>query len=92
MAGEIFGNLVGTEIVHFDDEDLTTIESAMLASIERAKERRVLARDPKPTVSVPKAADVSSSNRANRILTPCRFSGTLTGAVHKVVIFGSVSF
>ena len=43
------------------------------------------------SVTAPKAADVSGTNKANRNLPDVKWSATLAGAVHTVVVTGSVS-
>ena len=42
-------------------------------------------------VTVPKAKDVSSVNKANRNLPDVKWSATLSGAVHTVQVTGTVS-
>lgn len=42
-------------------------------------------------VTVPKAADVSGTNKANRNLPDVKWSATLSGAVHTVQVTGTVS-
>lgn len=42
-------------------------------------------------VTVPKAKDVSSTNKANRNLPDVKWSATLSGAVHTVQVTGTVS-
>ena len=43
------------------------------------------------SVTVPKAADVSGANKANRHLPDVKWSATLSGAVHTVAVIGTVS-
>ena len=43
------------------------------------------------TVLVPKVADVSTADKANRILPDVEFNGDLAGAIHKITISGVVS-
>ena len=50
-----------------------------------------LSNDPAPLVTVPKAADVPPTDKANRILRDVKFTATLAGAIHAVVIRGKVS-
>jgi hypothetical protein len=39
----------------------------------------------------PKVKDVSSADRANRVLPDVTFSATLAGAIHAVEILGTIS-
>jgi hypothetical protein len=41
-------------------------------------------------ITIPDVADVSSSNRINRILPDVKFEIQLAGAIHKVVINGNL--
>lgn len=43
------------------------------------------------TVSAPKAADVATNDKANRLLSQVKFTATLAGAIHTTVIKGTVS-
>lgn len=95
MATSVFGALVaaglaGTKIP-FTDEGIAVIEAQMKASLRRAVKKGILAKSPAPTVTVPKAADVSAEDKAARRLPDCKFTGTLAGAIHKVAIAGTVS-
>jgi hypothetical protein len=50
-----------------------------------------LSSDPAPVVTVPKVADISAGNKTTRTLPDMKFTGTLAGAIHKVIITGVVS-
>lgn len=91
MAKGVFGALAGADKIPFTDAGVAVIEAEVRASLQRAVGLQILADDPAPTVTVPKVADVSSSNRALRLLPDVKFSGTLAGAIHKVTITGVVS-
>jgi hypothetical protein len=47
---------------------------------------------PAPVVTVPDVVDVSVTDKEDRILRDVKFTGTLAGAIHKVIISGVVSF
>jgi hypothetical protein len=91
MSKEVYGALAGAEKLPFEDEGAAVIENAVRASCERAVDRRIFARSPAPSVSVPKVASVSTANKAARLLPDVKFSGTLAGAIHKVNVAGTVS-
>jgi len=44
-----------------------------------------------PFVSAPKALEVSAIDRVNRLLPDVSFSARYTGAIHKMVVTGTVS-
>lgn len=91
MSKSVFEALAGADKIPFTDAGVAVIEAEVRGSLRRAVTRGILADDPAPVVTVPKVADVSSGNRALRLLPDVKFSGTLAGAIHKVVISGVVS-
>jgi hypothetical protein len=50
-----------------------------------------LAASPAPVVTVPKAADIAPTDRANRDLKGVEWSATVAGAVHAIEITGTLS-
>lgn len=91
MSAGVFGALAGAAKIPFTDPGVKVIEAQVRASLKRAIDRGILAEDPSPTVTVPKVADVTTTDKALRRLPDVKFSGTLAGAIHKVVITGVVS-
>jgi len=91
MSKGVFGALAGAAKIPFTDPGVTVIEAEVRASLKRAVDRGILAEDPSPTVTVPKVADISTADKAARRLPDVKFSGTLAGAIHKVVVTGVVS-
>lgn len=91
MGKGVFGALAGASKVPYTDAGVAVVESEMRASLRRAVNRGILAADPEPTVSVPRVADVSTSDKSLRILPDAKFTGVLAGAVHKVNLSGVVS-
>lgn len=91
MAKEVFGALAGAEKVPYEDDGVSIVECAVRASCERAVNRRIFARSPAPSVTVPKVATISTSDKALRLLPDVKFAGTLSGSIHKVTVAGTVS-
>lgn len=91
MSKGVFGALASAAKIPYTDPGVSVIKAEVLASLKRAVDRGILAQDPAPTVTVPKVADVSSTDKALRRLPDVKFSGTLAGAIHKVVVAGVVS-
>lgn len=91
MSKGVFGALASAAKIPFTDPGIAVIQAEMEASLQRAVARGILAVDPAPAVTVPKAADVSSADKTSRTLPDMKFSGTLAGAIHKVTITGVVS-
>lgn len=91
MSAGIFGALAGSPKIPYTDAGVSIIKAEVLASLKRAVDRGILADDPSPVVTVPKVADVSSGNKTARTLPDVKFSATLAGAIHKVIVTGVVS-
>lgn len=89
MTKGVFGALAGADIVPFTDEGIAIVEAEMRASLERSETRGILAAG--WTVTVPAAADVSTADKAARLLPDMKFNGTRAGAIHKVTMTGVVS-
>lgn len=68
------------------------IEQALAEfTVTPADEERLLTNNPAPTVTVPKVATVSATNKGNRILPDITFNAFYAGAIHKVQIQGTIS-
>lgn len=91
MTKSVFEVLAGLDKVPFTDAGVALIEAEVRGSLRRAVQRTILSDDPAPTVTVPRVADVSTTDKAARRLPDVKFSATLAGAIHKVVINGVVS-
>lgn len=84
----VFAKLVAADKVPFTDAGVGIIEAELRGQLEEAIAQGVIA---SYTVSVPKAADVSSANKAARTLPDVDFTAVLAGAIHKVEIRGKVT-
>lgn len=91
MAKGVFGALAGADKIPYTDAGVAVIEAEVRASLDRAVVRQILADNPAPVVTVPLVADVSTTDKALRLLPDVKFTGTLAGAIHKVNITGVVS-
>ncbi len=91
MQEAIFAVLTQQAKVPFTDPGIAQIESAIRSVLQRGVEAGGLAESPQYAVTVPKAASVDSVNKAARILPNVTFTGTLAGAIHNLVIAGTVS-
>jgi hypothetical protein len=88
---EIFEVLTLETKVPFTDPGIGQIESAIRAVLQRGVQAGGLSADPQFTVTVPKAANVSTANKSARTLPSVSFAATLAGAIHAVTINGTVS-
>ncbi len=75
--------------VPFTDAGIARVEGEVRAQLVDGVDAGFLA--PGFTVTVPKAADVSSLDKAARLLPDIEFTATLAGAIHKVTINGVIS-
>jgi Protein of unknown function (DUF3383) len=80
------------DIIPMSDEGIQIIRAEMEATFDEAVDRKIfLGGDDAPVLSVPRAADISENDRANRLLPDMNWSAKLAGAVHKVDVFGNVA-
>jgi len=91
MEEGVFARLISLPRIPFTDGGIAIIENVMRGVLENAENVGVLADDPKYTVTVPRATEVSELDRADRLLPDLEFTGRLSGAIHKVTIRGVVT-
>ena len=90
ISENVFSLLANADKVPFTDAGVGSIMTEIRAVLDTAVENGILVKDT-IIVSAPLVADVSTANKANRLLPDVTFSGTLAGAIHKVTINGKVS-
>lgn len=88
LAEDIVDQLARSNKIPYIGGD-AILEQLIRARLDDAVARNIIASG--YTVTVPPAADQSVSDRAARIYNDITFVATLTGAVHKVTIAGTVS-
>lgn len=91
MQEYVFRILVTNPKVPYTDAGIATIEAEVMRVLQLGIDNDFISESPEPTTSVPRAADVPPADKANRILRNVRFQATLSGAIHAVVIRGTVS-
>lgn len=77
--------------VPFTSTGIVMIEGEIYAQLDDGIAVGGLASDPAPTVTVPKIGAVSPADKAARRLTGVKFTAVLAGAIHAVVIKGTVT-
>lgn len=87
----VYSVLVNNPKVPYTDSGITSIEAQVLRALSQGISNNFIANDPAPVVTVPKAANVSSADKAARILRNVTFTATLAGAIQAVRITGTVS-
>lgn len=89
MTKGVFGAMAAALKIPFTDPGIAVVQNEVEASLQRAEDRGIIA--PGWKVTVPLAKDVSTSNKALRILPDVKFTAVLQGAVHRVTMSGTVS-
>ena len=101
MQLRIFNLMLLRPKIPYLNTDIATVENAMKASLNAATGRGIVAPDefdadgnliPGFTTSVPNAASLTATQRASRVLTDCKFTARLPGAVHVAEINGSMTY
>lgn len=93
----IFGMLAAADKIPYDDSGIAAVESIVRQKLDAAIASTFLTARPdlyggQPySVTVPESADVSSADKAARILRNVEFTATIAGAIHKVIIEGRVA-
>lgn len=85
------GVFVANDKVPFTDDGISLLVTAVRAQLTEATDKTVLAKDPKFTLTAPRASAVSAANKRARHLPDVRWSATLAGAIHSVTVSGLVS-
>jgi len=91
MQTEIADCITAAQKIPMTDKGIAIIEGRVRAVLQEGVLAGFLAEDPAFTVSVPRAANISATNKANRILPDVRFDAFLAGAIHQVRVTGKIS-
>jgi len=87
----VYSVLVNSPKIPYTDAGITAIESQIRRALQLAISNDFIAQDPPYQIFVPKAANVPSVDKANRILRNVKFQATLAGAIQAIRISGTVS-
>ncbi|MCC6178818.1 MAG: DUF3383 family protein [Phycisphaerales bacterium] len=88
IGERVFGKLSTPNKVPYTDKGIAVVASEISGQLQSDETREALA--PGWTVTVPKAANAAPADKASRTLRDVAFSATYAGAIHKVIISGSV--
>jgi hypothetical protein len=91
IATNVFTMMNSLDKIPYTDAGAALVEAQIRAALAEGIRNGVLTDDTEPTVTVPLMADVSAADRALRILPDVEFTAVLAGAIHKVLITGTVS-
>lgn len=87
----IFSTLVNVDKIPYTDAGVASIESAIRTVLLLGVRVGGIAADPEFEITSPKVSEVSSVDRAARLLPDVKFNFQLAGAIHKVTVEGTVS-
>lgn len=88
---DLFAFLTAAPKIPYIDKSVETAKGVILGVLQLGVNRGVIAGDPAPFVEAPLVADVSPTDRANRLLPDMTFSCRLTGGIKNIEIAGTVS-
>lgn len=91
MTERLFGILVNTKKLPYTNDGITAVESEISAQLQEAISQGLITPDEEFIITVPRAEDVSVADKGNRILRNVTFSAVLAGAIHAMVVEGTVS-
>lgn len=77
--------------VRYDDDGIATVQGAVQSRLSNAIDQGVAARDPFPTVTVPKKSSISQTDIANRHLPDVKFSFYCLGFIESISVDGIAS-
>ena len=88
ISERVFGVFTSVDKIPYTDAGVASVEGEIKAVLKQGVANGAFADDPAPTTSVPRVADVSAVDKANRHLPDMKFTAYLAGAIHSVRIDG----
>lgn len=90
MNEDVFILLTSNDKVPGDDRGSAMVESTIWARLRQSVAEDIFIDDENLTVTVPTFSQRDIADRAARLLTGCKFTANLAGAIHEVEITGEV--
>lgn len=91
MQVRILTVMAAANKTEFEDTGIARVEAAVRATLKEAVRRKIYAASPRPQVTVPLAANVSTADKSTRTLPDIKWTATRSGAIHKTKVQGTVS-
>jgi hypothetical protein len=88
---DIFALLVNNPKLPYDNSGIQVVKTTIEIAINKGQKAGGVALSPEPLVTVPDVLDTDVADRALRILRDVKFNFRLAGALHRVVVQGTVS-
>ena len=101
MQLRIFNLLLMRPKIPFTNPGIALVENVMIASLKAAQDRSIVAPDeydadgnlvPGFVVRVPNAMSLTPTEKASRVLRNCTFTARIAGAIHVVVVNGTLTY
>ena len=89
IAADVFTLMVQKPKIPFTDAGVAQIKDAVSGTLGVATQMGILATN--PLVTAPLVADISLTDKSNRVLPDVKFEGVLAGAIQKTIIRGVVT-
>lgn len=87
----VFAALANNAKIPYTDKGVEVVVSIVKGVLQDAIRVGFLSDSPYPVVVAPKVADIDPVTRGTRVLPDVKFTATLAGAIHTVLIEGTVS-
>lgn len=91
MQEDIFQLQLANQKVGYTQDGINAVGSKVQSRLKLGQDAGGLSTDVAPTVTVPKVADVVTSDKQSRTLNGVKFKAKLAGAIHLVNVVGNVS-
>ncbi len=92
MSIDVFAAIIAGQKLPYTDAGIAGIEAAIRSDLKQGVAAGFLSNNPAPTVTVPLVANVSASDKQNRVLNGVTFAATMAGAIQSANIQGTLSF
>lgn len=92
ISESVFAAIVSAGKIPYTDKGIAVVGAIISQQLQLAIDNGYLSSTPAPTVTVPRAASVSTADKANRTLNNVSFSATLAGAINTVTINGTLGY
>jgi len=101
MQLRLFNLLLLNPKIPYTNSGIGLAQNQMIASLGAAQARGIVAgtefdddgnKIPGFTTSVPNSASMTASQKASRVLTDCKFSARLAGAIHAIEVNGALTY
>lgn len=91
LQEDVFSLLARSDKLPFTDGGIAGVESVVKSVLAMGVDSGGFSSDPAPSVTVPRAADVSVDDRAARRLPNVRWAAQLAGAIHATDLRGTIT-